>query len=41
MPKSIEDKFNPINSTKLFGYNEHFNTLVNFIKIENFQKLSC
>ena len=39
MPKSSEDKFNPINSTKLFGCAEYFRTLVELWKNKRFPKV--
>jgi len=40
MLKSIEDKFNPINSTKLFGYNDYFNTLKKLYENKKFPKVT-
>ncbi len=40
MPKSIEDKFNPINSTSLFGCNEYFFPLIKLYENKKFPKVT-
>tara|TARA_Y100000590_G_scaffold199494_2_gene226560 strand:- start:1160 stop:2113 length:954 start_codon:yes stop_codon:yes gene_type:complete len=39
MPKSTEDKFNPINSIKLFGYDSYFATLAKLYQNGKFPKV--
>ena len=39
MPKSTEDKFNPINSTKLFGHNDYFAALTELYQNGKFPKV--
>ena len=39
MPKSIEDKFNPINSTKLFGYDDYFVKLTKLYENKKLPKI--